>query len=175
MFLLNTVVGGDLIATKEHIQRTIVEGIVSAFNHLGIRIGDACAYTSYLTRDLLKDKYNLDSCIVAGELIFPPEFPMIYRWNPPYEFHMWVKLNNDIIDIAAAGITQRNEFKPYGKYYKYKDVHFDIVWEEIPYDGRIYKEIKNGVNQIEAPITSSDYIKLYNYASGLIDKWNELR
>ena len=50
---------------KEHIQKTIVEGILRAFNDLGIRIGDACVYTSYLTRDLLKEKYNLDSTIIA--------------------------------------------------------------------------------------------------------------
>ena len=86
---------------------------------------------------------------------------------------MWVKLNNDIIDIAAYGITQRDEFKPGGKFYKYKDIPVAVVWEEVPYDGRIYKEIENGVDQIEAPVKEADYIKLYDYASGLIDGWNK--
>ena len=133
---------------EEHIQKTIVEGIVFAFNKLDIRIGDACVYTSYLTRDLLKEKYNLDSDLVAGEVSFFPRLPIMYRWQPPNEFHMWVKLNNDIIDIAAWGLTQRNEFKSGGKFYMYKDVKFEVVWEEVPFDGRVYKEIENGMDQI---------------------------
>ncbi|MBE2977820.1 hypothetical protein [Priestia megaterium] len=159
--------------SKEHIQKTIVEGIVYSFQDLGIRLGDACVYASYLTRDLLKEKYNLDACLLAGELSFFPCMPIKYRWQPPLEFHMWVKLNNDIIDIAAAFIKQRDEFKPNGKYYSYKEVFIDIVWEEVPHDGRIYKEIENGVNQIEAPIDADDYKRLYNHASSLIDKWNK--
>ncbi len=170
----NNNIGGDLMIAKEHIQKTIVEGIVHAFNYLDLRIGDACVYTSYLTRDLLKEKYNLDSYLIAGELNFFPRVPIIYRWQPPFEFHMWVKLNNDIIDIAACGITQRDEFKPGGKFYKYKDVPVDVVWEKVPYDGRIYKEIENGVDQIESPVEEADYVKLYDYASGLIDGWNKI-
>src|SRR5690625_2853271 len=113
-------VGGDLMTDKEHIQKAIVEGIVMAFNDLNIRMGDACVYTSYLTRDLLKEKFNLDSYLKAGEVSFFPRLPMMYRWKPPNEFHMWVKLNNDIVDIAASGLTQRDEFKAGGKFYNYK-------------------------------------------------------
>ncbi|MEH7223829.1 hypothetical protein V7112_08405 [Bacillus sp. JJ1566] len=160
---------------EEHIQKTIVESIVLAFNKLHIRIGDACVYTSYLTRDLLKEKYNLDSDLVAGEVSFLPRLPIMYRWQPPNEFHMWVKLNNDIIDIAVCGLTQRNEFKSSGKFYLYKDVKFEVVWEEVPFDGRVYKEIENGVDQIETPVHEADYIELYNYASNLIDSWNKNR
>lgn len=158
-----------------HIQKTIVEGIVLSFKNFGIRIGDACVYTSYLTRDLLKEKYNIDSDLAAGELCFFPRLPIIYRWQPPNEFHMWIKLDNDIIDIAACGITQRDEFKPGGKLYKYRGVHIDVVWEEVPLDGRVYREIKNGVDQIESPVDEADYIKLYDYASDLIDSWNNNR
>ncbi|MDM5198964.1 hypothetical protein QUF79_13120 [Fictibacillus enclensis] len=161
------------MTNKVHLQKTIVEGIVNAFNYHGIRIGDACVYTSYLTKALLKEKYNLDSDLVAGEVCFFPSVPIMYRWKPPYEFHMWVKQNNDIIDIATCGLTQRDEFKSSGRFYKYKDLNFDVVWEEKPYDGRFYREIENGVDQIETPINEDDFKKLYNYASDLIESWNK--
>ncbi|PEE43611.1 hypothetical protein [Bacillus pseudomycoides] len=160
---------------KEHIQKTIVESIVLSFRHLGIRIGDACAYASYLTRDLLKEKYNLDSNLIAGELLFAPPLSIGYRWQPPYEFHMWVKLNNDSIDIAARGIKQRDEFQPGGKYYEYRDFPIPIVWDEEPIEGRIYREIENGVDQIDSPVDADVFKQLYEYASGLIDNWNNNR
>ncbi|PEA25144.1 hypothetical protein CN923_28240 [Bacillus cereus] len=160
---------------KKHIQKTIVESIVKTFDHYGKRLGDSCVYASYLTKDLLKEKYNLDAELAAGELNFAPRLlPFVYRWNPPYEFHMWAKLNDEIIDIAPARLTSRDEFKPGGKFYFFRNVIIDVVWEEKPFDERIYREVKNGVSQIDPP-EENEYKELYKYASDLIDSWNNNR
>ncbi|CAF1833165.1 hypothetical protein [Bacillus subtilis] len=154
---------------KEIIQKNIVESIFFAFDKSGIRMGDACVYTSYLTKDLLKEKYNMDAELRAGSVkfIYPP---VQYKWNPPYETHMWVLLNGEIIDIDAARLTERDEFQIGGKYHAHRNVQLDIVWEDIPYDGRVYTEVENGVDKIEPPIDAPDYKDLYQYACNYIDR-----
>ncbi|HDR7401959.1 MULTISPECIES: hypothetical protein [Bacillus cereus group] len=159
---------------KEHIQKTIVESIVKTFDHYGYgnRLGESCVYASYLTKDLLKEKYNLDAELVAGELDFSPRFlPFGFIWNPPYEFHMWAKLNGEIIDIAPVRLTSRDEFKPGGKFHLFRNAIINVVWEKNPLDNRIYREVKNGVKRIDPP-EENEYKKLYKYASDLIDSWN---
>lgn len=117
---------------KERMQKNIVDGIITAFNKLRVSIGDKCAYTSYLTKELLQKKYGINAELKAGELIFNPMIlPLVYRWDPPYEFHMWVKLDDEIIDIAPVGLTQRQEFEDGGVYFKYRDVCIPVVWEKI--------------------------------------------
>ncbi|AWQ17056.1 hypothetical protein C1N92_20360 [Bacillus velezensis] len=158
---------------KERMQKNIVEGIITAFNKLRVSIGDKCAYTSYLTKELLQKKYGINAELKAGELIFNPMIlPLVYRWDPPYEFHMWVKLDDEIIDIAPVGITQRQEFEDGGVYFKYRDVCIPVVWEKKPYDGRRYSEVENGVKQIEPPVDEDIYQKLYQCASDFIDERN---
>ncbi|PFX69219.1 hypothetical protein COL39_27225 [Bacillus cereus] len=160
---------------KEHIQRTIVDGIRSAFNECGITLGNACAYASYLTRDLLKEKYNLDAELAAGEVWFP-YLSLQYKWEPPLYFHMWAKLNGEIIDIAAHGIPLTEDFQPGGKFFdKYGKIYIPIVWEKHPSDNRVYVEIANGVEKIESPVDEKYYKQLYKYASEIIDKWNNKR
>ena len=111
----------------DHIKVTIINSIMDSFKQFNIKMGDACAYTSYLTRDLLKEKYNIDSQLAAGELHFAPPINIAYLWNPKHEFHMWVKLNGEIIDIAVGGLKQRKEFQPGGKYYKYRNEEFYTI------------------------------------------------
>lgn len=154
---------------KELIQKNIVESIFFAFEKSGIRMGDACVYTSYLTKDLLKEKYNVDAKLRAGSVKFR-HIPIQYKWNPPYEFHMWVLLNGEIIDIAAAKLTERDEFKIGGKYYAFRNVPIQVVWEAIPFDKRVYTAEKNGVEKIEPPVDATDYKKLYQYASDFIEE-----
>ncbi|MCA1025737.1 hypothetical protein LCM23_06505 [Cytobacillus kochii] len=157
--------------TKEHIQKTIVEGIVGGFSYHRIRMGDACVYTSYLTRDLMKRFYNLDVELVAGELRFTG-LPIAYLWNPPNEFHMWAKKDKEIIDISIAALTQRDEFKKGNRFYKFKDCEIGVVWEEEPYCGQIYTEIEKGLNKIESPVDAEDYIDILNYAIKYIENYN---
>ncbi|MEK5425713.1 hypothetical protein [Cytobacillus sp. FSL R7-0680] len=157
--------------TKEHIQKTVVEGIVGGFRYHRIRMGDACAYTSYLTRDLMKRFYNLDVELVAGELRFT-DLPIAYLWNPPNEFHMWAKKDKDIIDISIMDLTRRDEFKKGNRFYEFSDCDFNVVWEEWPYGGQIYNEIENGLDKIESPVDSEDYIDILNYAIKYIENHN---
>ncbi|MCU5662861.1 hypothetical protein OCB16_27335 [Bacillus cereus] len=156
----------------DHIKVTIINSIIDSFKQFNIKIGDACAYTSYLTRDLLKEKYNIDSQLAAGELHFAPPINIAYLWNPKHEFHMWVKLNGEIIDIAVGGLKQRKEFQPGGKYYKYRNEEFYTIWDNPSEINRIYREIEGGVKQIDSPVDAEDYKKLYTYASNLIDSKN---
>ncbi|WP_144608472.1 hypothetical protein [Bacillus cereus] len=156
----------------DHIKVTIINSIMDSFKQFNIKIGDACAYTSYLTRDLLKEKYNIDSQLAAGELHFAPPSNIAYLWNPKHEFHMWVKLNGEIIDIAVGGLKQRKEFQPGGKYYKYRNEEFYTIWDNPSGINRIYREIEGGVKQIDSPVDAEDYKKLYTYASNLIDSKN---
>jgi len=142
----------------DHIKVTIINSIMDSFKQFNIKMGDACAYTSYLTRDLLKEKYNIDSQLAAGELHFAPPINIAYLWNPKHEFHMWVKLNGEIIDIAVGGLKQRKEFY--------------TIWDNPSEINRIYREIEGGVKQIDSPVDAEDYKKLYTYASNLIDSKN---
>ncbi|AEB63856.1 MULTISPECIES: hypothetical protein [Bacillus] len=154
---------------KELIQKNIVESIFFAFDKSGIRIGDACVYTSYLTKDLLKEKYNKNAKLKAGSVIFP-SLPVQYKWNPPFEFHMWVLLHGEIIDIAASRITEREEFKKSKKLSNFKNITIPVVWETYPHDGRTYTAVKNGVELIESPVDETEYKELYRYASEFIDQ-----
>ncbi|MDZ4432461.1 hypothetical protein ORM83_23750 [Bacillus cereus] len=156
----------------DHIKVTIINSIMDSFKQFNIKMGDACAYTSYLTRDLLKEKYNIDSQLAAGELHFAPPINIAYLWNPKHEFHMWVKLNGEIIDIAVGGLKQRKEFQPGGKYYKYRNEEFYTIWDNPSEINRIHREIEGGVKQIDSPVDAEDYKKLYTYASNLIDSKN---
>ncbi|WP_229192554.1 hypothetical protein [Bacillus cereus] len=164
--------GEKIMMITDHIKVTIINSIIDSFQHFNIKIGDACAYTSYLTRDLLKEKYNVDSQLAAGELYFAPPLNIAYLWKPKREFHMWVKLNGEIIDIAAGGLRQREEFKPGGKYYKYRNEKFFPIWDNPIEVNRIYREIEGGVKQIDSPVDAEDYKELYKYASNLIDAKN---
>ncbi|MCM3446421.1 hypothetical protein ACN9L9_10250 [Bacillus velezensis] len=56
---------------KALIKKNIVESIFFAFDESGTRMGDACVYTSYLTKDLLKDKYNINAKLKAGSVRIP--------------------------------------------------------------------------------------------------------
>ncbi|MCE4941507.1 MULTISPECIES: hypothetical protein [Bacillus] len=94
---------------KALIKKNIVESIFFAFDESGTRMGDACVYTSYLTKDLLKDKYNINAKLKAGSVRIP-SLQVHYKWNPPFEFHMWAFLYGEIIDIAASKITEREKF-----------------------------------------------------------------
>ncbi|WP_368900797.1 hypothetical protein [Oceanobacillus oncorhynchi] len=152
--------------TADTIKGEVVNSILVAFKEKNTRIGDACTYTSYMAKDILKNIFGLNAELKAGELHFN-DFPVYYAWNPPEEFHMWLELDGEKIDIAIAGLLQREEFQKGGKFYRYRNHGFDVVWERFPYGGQIYKEVNGGVDMISPPDDEDDYKELlesaYNY------------
>ncbi|WP_059106190.1 hypothetical protein [Shouchella shacheensis] len=155
---------------KELIDHLIAKNISLAFRDNNICMGDACVYTSYLTKELLKEKFDLDAQLVAGKVDFSPAgVGMAYNWDPPREFHMWVKLGLKVIDIAVMTVPQRNDFNL--KYLNSPWIEndmFPLVWgKDTPFE---YTKVKNGVEQIESPVDAEDYKVLYEYASKLIDE-----
>ncbi|MEK4563766.1 hypothetical protein MKX54_03640 [Alkalihalobacillus sp. FSL R5-0424] len=158
---------------KELMQKHVVESIFMSFKENSCPLNDMCVYASYITRDLLREKYNLEAEVVAGELDFRPlGLEVVFRFNLPCEFHVWNKLNGEIIDIAASNLTTREEFKS-GRLSVHRNKPLNVVWEENPYDGRQYKEVLNGIKEIESPLNEPIYLELYTFASKKIDEWRK--
>ncbi|MDN6166799.1 MAG: hypothetical protein L0L22_10905 [Staphylococcus equorum] len=151
-------------------EELIAKNIMLAFRENSVFLGDACVYSSYLTKQLLQEKLNLKAKLVAGTVNFSPaDIGLAYMWDPPREFHMWTKLGLKIIDIAVIDVPMRDDFNPkYLNSHYIKDKMFPLVWDKNP--PFKYTKVKNGVKQIESPVDSEIYKKLYKHTSDLIDE-----
>lgn len=162
--------------SKEYIKKTVTEGILKAYeNQPDIDLCDTCAHASYLVRDLLGDIYGIESSLKAGTLflITLDNTKIGYNWNPPYEFHMWVEIGNEIIDIAIGSFTDRIEFKAGGAFAGRKNrFKTQIVWGDPPKNMR-YEEMIGGVDRIDPPYEPV-FESLYDSAFNYINKKNEL-